>query len=247
MVSGLKSQSSAYRVATFITCIGPDALDVYNALPFETPADAQDIQKVLDLMEEHFIEETNTIYERYNFQKRQQKDSATIDQYVTALKTLARTCSFGTDADERLRDQIVYGVKPNVLRKQLLQKKGLTLAECLDMCRAYEATTQQLQMKVMTGEELAHFVSKRQTKPENSRKSSDKERKQTQRTLTGQSQSTPKPECQYCGLNMNEVRQVSCIRQRMHLLPQEKLLCSEVQIKATERHTTASTCSYQQR
>ena len=183
LVSGLKSQSGEYRVATFITCIGSEALEVYNALPFETPADAQDIQKVLDLMEEHFIGETNTIYERYNFQRRQQEDNEAIDQYVTALRTLARTCSFGTNADERLRDQIVYGVKPNVLRKQLLQKKGLTLAECLDMCRAYEATTQQ--MKVMTGEELVHSVSKRRTKPENSRKSSDKERKQTQRTLTG--------------------------------------------------------------
>ena len=58
-------------------------------------------------MEEHSKGETNTIYERYNFQKRQQDGSETIDQYVTALRTLARTCSFGTDADERLRDQIV--------------------------------------------------------------------------------------------------------------------------------------------
>ena len=49
LVSGLNSQSGEYRVATFITCVGPDALEVYNALPFETPADAQNIQKVLDL------------------------------------------------------------------------------------------------------------------------------------------------------------------------------------------------------
>ena len=73
-----------------------------HALPFETPADAQDIQKVLGLMEEHIIGETNTIYERYNFQRRQQEDNEAIDQYVTALRTLARTCSFGTNADERL-------------------------------------------------------------------------------------------------------------------------------------------------
>ena len=111
LVSGLKSQSGEYRVATFITCIGPDALEVYNTLLFETPADAQDIQKVLGLMEEHFIGETNMIHERYNFQRRQQEDNEAIDQYVTALRTLARTCSFGTNADERLRDQIVYGVK----------------------------------------------------------------------------------------------------------------------------------------
>ncbi|XP_062517054.1 uncharacterized protein LOC134192312 [Corticium candelabrum] len=170
---------------------------VYNALPFETPADAQDIQKVLDLMEENFIGEKNTIYKRYNFQKRQQEDNETIDQYVTALRTLARTCSFGTDADERLRDQIVYGVKLNVLRKKLLQKIGLTLAECLDMCRAYEATTQQ--MKVVTGEELVHSVSIRRTKPDYSRKLSDKERKNTKRSHGSESEH-PELECQYRGL-----------------------------------------------
>ena len=49
----------------------------------------------------------------------------------------------------------------------------------------------------MTGEELVRSVSKRRTKPENSL---HKERKQTQRTLTGQCQNTTKPECQYCGL-----------------------------------------------
>ena len=119
LVSGLRSQSGEYRVATFITCIGQDALKVCNAIPFETPADAQDIKKVLDLKKEQFIGDTNTIYESYNFQRRPQEANEAIDQYVTALRTLARTCSFGTNADERLRDQIVYGVKPNVLRKQL--------------------------------------------------------------------------------------------------------------------------------
>ena len=34
LVSGLRSQSGEKIVATFITCVAPDALEVYNALPF---------------------------------------------------------------------------------------------------------------------------------------------------------------------------------------------------------------------
>ena len=34
-VTNLASQSSPFRVAAFITCIGPDALDIHNGLAFE--------------------------------------------------------------------------------------------------------------------------------------------------------------------------------------------------------------------
>ena len=46
--------------------------------------------------------------------------------------------------DEMLRDRIVCGVGDNALRRQLLQKKNLTLQSCEDMCRASEATAHHL-------------------------------------------------------------------------------------------------------
>ena len=36
IVTGLTERDSTYRTATFITCIGPDALEIFNGLPFET-------------------------------------------------------------------------------------------------------------------------------------------------------------------------------------------------------------------
>ena len=36
------------RVAAFITCIGPDAIETYNGLAFENEGDNQDIEKVID-------------------------------------------------------------------------------------------------------------------------------------------------------------------------------------------------------
>ena len=41
IASPLNQQENKYRVATFITCIGLNALEVYNALPFEAEEDKQ--------------------------------------------------------------------------------------------------------------------------------------------------------------------------------------------------------------
>ena len=48
-----------------------------------------------------------------------------------------------------MRDQLVFAVRENGLSKQLLQVRDLTLAICVHMCRAFEATTRH--MGVMSG------------------------------------------------------------------------------------------------
>jgi hypothetical protein len=58
------------------------------------------MDKVLKLMEEHCVGETNVIYERFQFQKRQQEPGETMDQYVTNLRVLARSCDFANHHDE---------------------------------------------------------------------------------------------------------------------------------------------------
>ena len=53
-----------FRVAAFITCIGPDALDIHNRLAFENEIDKQNFDKLLDLWHAYYLGETNVIYER---------------------------------------------------------------------------------------------------------------------------------------------------------------------------------------
>ena len=93
-----------YRVATFITCIGPDALEVYNGLPFESDDDKDDITKILELMEKYCLSETNVIYERYVFNTRNQEKGESIDACNTSLRTLAQTCNFADLKNEIIRD-----------------------------------------------------------------------------------------------------------------------------------------------
>ena len=156
VVAGLSEASRQYRVATFITCIGPSGLRIYNVLPFANEDEKQQMDKVLQLFERHCLGETNIIYERFTFNRRDQVENENFDTYLTALREQVRRCEFQGMEDEMLRDRIVCGVGDNALRRQLLQKKNLTLQSCVDMCRASEATAHHL--RVMGGGEDLHKV-----------------------------------------------------------------------------------------
>ena len=140
IVTGLDKQPSALRVATFITCIGPDALEIHTALPFSSDVERENIDKVLELWQSYCMGKTNVIYERYKFNNRSQELDESIDAYTTALRTLAETCEFGSLKEDLIRDRLVCGIRDNSLRKKLLQEPKLTLNKCLDSCRAAEAT-----------------------------------------------------------------------------------------------------------
>ena len=58
-----------------------------------------------------------------------QKEGKSIDQYITALRTLTRTCDFGDIRDSLIRDRIVLGVK--------------NLQKSLEICRAEKLSTEQ--------------------------------------------------------------------------------------------------------
>ena len=88
IVTGLDKQPSTLRVASFIMCIGPDALEIHAGLLFPSDDDRQNIDKVLELWQDYCIGKTNVIYERYRFNNRLQVSDESIDAYTTALRTL---------------------------------------------------------------------------------------------------------------------------------------------------------------
>ncbi|XP_068670943.1 uncharacterized protein [Montipora foliosa] len=131
-ITGLHLKLQDYRVATFITCIGSEAIEIHGGLPFASEAEKGSIDKVLELWNNYCAGKTNTIYERYKFNNRSQEPGETIDAYATAVRTLADTCLFGSLKEEMIRDRLVCGISDNVLRKKLLQESQLTLEKCMD-------------------------------------------------------------------------------------------------------------------
>ena len=84
---------------------------------------------VLRLVENHCLGETNIIYERFMLNRRSQAEGEAFDQYLTALKELAKTCQYGPKQDDILRDRVVVGIRDDGLRKQILTAEERRTAE----------------------------------------------------------------------------------------------------------------------
>ena len=144
IASRLKTESKEFRTATLLTCIGQEALEIYDGLAFDDETQKKDIDVVLKKLEEFCIGTTNEIYERYLFNKRDQAEGESIDTYVAALRSLSKTCNYGALTDNLIRDRMVVGILDKGIRKKLLQESKLTLQSRIDVSRANECTKQQL-------------------------------------------------------------------------------------------------------
>ena len=94
VASRLRTQSNELKTATFLTCISPDVLDIYDGLPFGNDEEKTNIAKVFGLLEKYFIDEINETYERYLINKREQESGESFDAYLSNLRSLAKTCNF---------------------------------------------------------------------------------------------------------------------------------------------------------
>ena len=159
IASRLKYQSKEERTAHFITSLSAEAQEIYDGLQFDNPNESKDIDVVLQKFEAFCIGETNEIYERYVFNKRDQEQNENIDTYVTVLRRLAKSCNYGGLEDALIRDRIVVGLQDNHTRKRLLQEPKLTLKSCLDICRASESTSAQAKAMDRSDSKDVHYAS----------------------------------------------------------------------------------------
>ena len=89
VVANLVEAPAQYRVATFVTCVGQDALKIYNSLQFPNQQSKSDMATILSLMERHCVCESNVIYDGYMFNRRDQEDSESFESYLTTLESLS--------------------------------------------------------------------------------------------------------------------------------------------------------------
>lgn len=80
------NQPMKLRTATFLTCIGSDV----PGLPEAFNLKVQTMQeKIIEQLEQYCVGKTNDIYERYYFNKRDQRVHESIDAYIKTLRTRA--------------------------------------------------------------------------------------------------------------------------------------------------------------
>lgn len=124
-------KDGATRVATLLTVISNDAIDVFNNLTWDEEDDDKKIDKALSKFEQYCEPKKNVSYKRYKLFSRAQKSGESIEQYVTILKKLCETCKFGTLKNSLIKDRIVLGVNNTKTRERLLWVTDLTLKKAV--------------------------------------------------------------------------------------------------------------------
>ena len=147
IATGLNAKEKQIRAASFLTCVGNDAYDVFRSLNMSDD-DRNDIDCVITAFEKFCVGSVNVTYERYIFNRRCQEANERFDVFLGELRRLARSCDFGAVEDSLIRDRIVVGLRDDATRRKLLALRDLALNNAIDACRASEQAGRQL--KAMT-------------------------------------------------------------------------------------------------
>ncbi len=121
---------------------GTEADDILNSLDL-TADNRKKIKNVKEAFNNYFIVRRNVIYERAKFNLRIQKDSESVESYITDLHALSEHCKYGALREEMIRDRIVVGIRDSRLSEKLQLDAELTLKKAADTVRQSEAVKRQ--------------------------------------------------------------------------------------------------------
>jgi len=108
--SGLSSQSDDQLINTLLYCLGEDTEDVLMSTGI-LDKDRKKYAQVLAKFDSFFQPCKNIIFERASFNRRQQAEGESAEQFIIALYHLASTCNYGPLQDEMIRDRLVVKIR----------------------------------------------------------------------------------------------------------------------------------------
>ena len=145
VASGLDEQSEEKQVSMLLYSHGKEAEDVLRSTNIE-PSGKRSYTKVLEKLDEYFQVRRNVIFERAQFNRRNQLEGESCDQYITELYNLAERCSYGHLMAEMIRDRLVVGILDKGLSEKLQLYPELTLEQAKTMVRQKEAVHEHQQV-----------------------------------------------------------------------------------------------------
>ncbi|XP_055506313.1 uncharacterized protein LOC129706229 isoform X2 [Leucoraja erinacea] len=133
------------RASLLLNLAGPDALERSESFVYGVGEDARDPVCLMAKSTAMCDIPTNCILERFKMFSRRQIPGESIDNYIAALRHMARRCRLDAlTPDQVTRDILVYGLLDVKLRAELLRKPDLSLDEALHASRMAEAVASAL-------------------------------------------------------------------------------------------------------
>ncbi|XP_063227048.1 uncharacterized protein LOC134533454 [Bacillus rossius redtenbacheri] len=144
LASGKSEKPSEVKAAILLNLVGEDAVEVFNTFNLSDD-DRKQFDAVIAAFKMYASEKRNVLYERFVLYSRKQKEGEPFQQFITDLKKLVRSCEFGSQTDEIIRNCVFMGVRDKTLQKEMLPTKYLTLEKACDLAKLAEISDQQLQ------------------------------------------------------------------------------------------------------
>ena len=199
IATGIFKQEGLIRVATLLSVIGEQAAKVYDTFTWGDGQNEQCVTDVLAQFDRYCEPRTQVIYERYRFNNRNQAVGESISAYVTDLRTIARNCAHDDiTPDQIIRDRLVLGLCDHKMRERLLRMNDLTLEKAIDVCKASEQTSAQLQVMQGATQDVS-FVRKRQMRQTARPPPINTQQRFNSPKLRGPPEQQHQQDCRYCG------------------------------------------------
>ena len=133
------SVKSEKKVCTFLTVIGAKTFSLVKDLVAPKKPSECTYVELVDALRSHFRPQVVIIYERFKFYSRNQENNESVTNFVAAIKAKARTCEFGSNLEDMMRDRLVMGLRDQATQRALLTAKDLTFAQAVEVASAREA------------------------------------------------------------------------------------------------------------
>ena len=148
----LKKATKEERAAYVLIWVGSEGREIYNSWTI-TADQGRDYNFLFEQFRKHTAPQTNTVFSRYIFHTRKQKDDELFVAFATDLRILVKDCKYDKP-DEMVRDRIVAGITNDEIRGKLLTEGDqLTMDKAIQIATTYEITQAQLK-SMATGSKL---------------------------------------------------------------------------------------------
>ncbi|KAJ1137876.1 hypothetical protein NDU88_004272 [Pleurodeles waltl] len=154
-VEGITSETSR-KLALLKHCLGIEGRKVLKTLPEATPSvttshegDGDEVLEAGDILsdvqvnamkalEDNYGKKTIIVVERHKLFSRSQLPGKSVEQYVSALRTVAVICKFKDLHEEIVRDQFINRTSNNKIQEKLLELKDPLFQKAINIARSIE-------------------------------------------------------------------------------------------------------------
>ena len=142
VASGLNKKDEKIQVATLLHVLGKECVEIYSNFVWENEGDRDKIAVVEEKFKAYCAPLTSRHFNRHLFIERKQQEGETVDEFCSALRTLAKNCDLGDKEESWITSMLVLGLKDQSSKERLMERdqdleKTLTAARIVETSKQH--------------------------------------------------------------------------------------------------------------